>query len=273
MLSQLELEARYADAASAATAHFVYAGHVNEAIERCDLAQEGDIVADAIGGAGLCVPNLRELASKARDAGGRLIVDGTVPSHFGCRPLELGAAVALEALDRVAAGRLSRKVVAIASRAPLSFDGVDAVGSDVIDAADLAAIDEGLRTFPDRMQCHVDHARALAEYLACFEGGSRACPTPVLLRIPTTRWPRGFLCMGLGLPSILSCLPAGASRRGEFIECCRLNGRTEPAGGYATRLHARDGAKGYAVRVFAGLDDPLVIAADLDQVLRSCAVL
>lgn len=38
-------------------------------------------------------------------------------------------------------------------------------------------------------------------------------------------------------------------------------------------MHARDGAKGYAVRVFAGLDDPLVIAADLDQVLRSCAVL
>lgn len=31
--------------ASAATAHFVYADHVNEAIERRGLAQEGDIVA------------------------------------------------------------------------------------------------------------------------------------------------------------------------------------------------------------------------------------
>ncbi len=272
MLSQLELEARYADAASAATAHFVYAGHVNEAIERCDLAQEGDIVADAIGGAGLCVPNLRELASKARDVGGRLIVDGTVPSHFGCRPLELGAAVALEALDRVAAGRLSRKVVAIASRAPLPFDGVDAVGSDAIDAADLAAIDEGLRTFPDRMQCHVDHARALAEYLACFEG--LACVSyPGLATHPDHEVATRVLVHGFG-PAVDFELPSswGVSA-GEFIECCRLNGRTEPAGGYATRLHARDGAKGYAVRVFAGLDDPLVIAADLDQVLRSCAVL
>lgn len=46
MLSQLELEARYArGGASAATAHFVYADHVNEAIERRGLAQKGDIVA------------------------------------------------------------------------------------------------------------------------------------------------------------------------------------------------------------------------------------
>lgn len=44
MLSQLELEARYAGG-SAATAHFVYADHANEVIERRGLAQEGDIVA------------------------------------------------------------------------------------------------------------------------------------------------------------------------------------------------------------------------------------
>lgn len=45
MLSQLELEARYAGGGSAATAHFVYADHANEVIERRGLAQEGDIVA------------------------------------------------------------------------------------------------------------------------------------------------------------------------------------------------------------------------------------
>lgn len=45
MLSQLELEARYAGGGSAATAHFVYADHANEVIERRGLVQEGDIVA------------------------------------------------------------------------------------------------------------------------------------------------------------------------------------------------------------------------------------
>ena len=45
MLSQLELEARYAGGGSAATAHVVYADHANEVIERRGLAQEGDIVA------------------------------------------------------------------------------------------------------------------------------------------------------------------------------------------------------------------------------------
>lgn len=60
---------------------------------------------NSIGGFGLRVPDLRALGRAARDARALLVVDNTVASAFGCDPLRLGAALSLEALDRVCAGK------------------------------------------------------------------------------------------------------------------------------------------------------------------------
>ena len=74
---------------------------------------------NSIGGFGLRVPDLRALGRAAREARALLVVDNTVASAFGCDPLRLGAALSLEALDRVCAGKAPRKLVrALAAQAP-----------------------------------------------------------------------------------------------------------------------------------------------------------
>lgn len=266
MVEQQELEARYARCASAKTAVFVYADHVTDACARSGLMAEGDVLLDMVGGRGLRVADVRARASEARGTAGRLLVDITVPSHFGCHAFELGADVQLEALDRVAAGMLRRKVVAISSRTDLTVAG------DALDSDDLAAIAQGLDSLHERMQRHFDHARALAEYLSCCDslisGGRVAVSYPGLTSHPDHDLATRVLVHGFG-PAVDFELPdAWGVAAGEFIRCCRLNGRSQPAGGFNTRLHARDGSDGRAVRIFAGLDNPLEIADDLDQAMR-----
>lgn len=266
MVEQQELEACYAQSASAKTAVFVYADHVTDACMRSGVMTEGDVLLDMVGGDGLRVTDVRARVDEARNAGARLLVDITVPSHFGCHAFELGADVQLEALDRVAAGMLRRKVVAISSRADLTVAG------DVLDPDDLAAIAQGLDSLHERMQRHFDHARALAEYLSCCDslisGGRVSVSYPGLTSHPDHGLATRVLMHGFG-PAVDFELPdAWGVTAGEFISRCRLNGRSLPAGGFNTRLHARDGADGSAIRIFAGLDNPLEIADDLDQAMR-----
>ena len=241
---------------------------------------------NAIGGRGLRVPNLRALAAAAHDAGALLLVDNTVPSLFGCQPLAHGADLCFEALDRVAAGELVHKTVAVAWPGASSKTG-DAkttfsrgrkwpesvfLASLIQDYhawadfdVDFTPVDRGLDTLSERMQRHVDHARALAEYLSCCDV------------IPSVAYPSlsahldhavaaNILLHGYG-PAVDFELPPHVTARA-FIRRCHLNGRNHPAGGPHTRLAARDGEEARFIRLFAGLDDPLAIADDLDQAMR-----
>ena len=82
---------------------------------------------NSIGGFGLRVPDLRALGRAAREAHALLVVDNTVAGVFGCDPLRLGAALSLEALDRVCAGEAPRKLVAVSvARSQLKRHRVDA---------------------------------------------------------------------------------------------------------------------------------------------------
>lgn len=259
--TQLELEARYARLAFAERAVFVYADHVTDVCSSRSVMSPHDVAIDMIGDKGLRVPDAKSVADEVHRAGDLLFADITVPSHFGCRALDLGVDVQLEALDRIAAGRLGRKVVAVSSRREIPIAG------DPIDPEDLTAIAEGLDTSAMRMQRHFDHARALAEYLSCCECLA-SVSYPGLSSHPDHDMATRVLMHGFG-PAVDFELP---SARGitadEFIARCALNGRAFPAGGSRTRLHARDGAHGRAIRIFAGLDNPLMIADDLDQAMR-----
>lgn len=255
----------------------------------CTATGEGQALwfVNAIGGYGLRVPDLRSLACAAHAAGALLIVDNTVPSFFGCQPLVLGADLCFEALDRVAAGKLRCKTVAVVwSKKPrqtktafqlknggllhgfLSQNAVFAkrgAGEAPLGAADLAAIERGLDTLPGRMQCHFDHARAIAEYLSCCD----VIPSvsyPGLASHPDHTAAASTLLHGFG-PAVDFELPEHVTA-GAFIGRCHLNGREHAAGGPYTRLSARDGDDARFIRLFAGLDDPLAIADDLDQAMR-----
>ena len=266
MIDQQELEARYARVVGAEAAFFVYAERVDDAFGRLGAVSPGSRLVDMVGGPGLRVADVRAVAREVHAACGSLWVDITVPSQFGCCAFELGADVQGEALDRVAAGGLERKAVALAVRDADLIAHVGASPSHALSQGDLETIACGLDTFPSRMQRHCDHARALAEYLSCCERLA-AVWYPGLATHPDHDLATRVLLHGFG-PAVDFELPAVPGRAaGDFIDRCRLSGRSCKAGGRRTRLHARDGREGSAVRIFAGLDDPLEIADDLDQAM------
>lgn len=238
---------------------------------------------NSIGGFGLRVPDLRALGRAAREARALLAVDNTVAGLFGCDPLRLGAALSLEALDRVCSGMAPRKLVAVSvARSQLKRHRVDAaaecahalfVGCDP-SALDLsvegaAVLECGLSSFDARMQAHFDRARALAEYLAANEM-VRNVRYPGLCSHPDHAVATGILEHGFGPAVEFDLIKRSA---GELFDALPGEFRTSPAGGATTRLSAPRGKEGSTVRLFAGTDNPLVVASTLDNALRQLATL
>ena len=233
---------------------------------------------NSIGGFGLRVPDLRALGRAAREARALLVVDNTVASAFGCDPLRLGAVLSLEALDRICAGKAPRKLVAASvARSQLKRHRVDAAAEcahALLEGCGLAKLDltadeaavlyRGLDSIVVRMQAHFDRARALAEYLAVNEM-VRNVRYPGLSSHPDHAVATGILEHGFG-PAVEFDLIERSS--GELFDALRGEFRTSPAGGATTRLSALRGKQGSTVRLFAGTDDPLIVAATLDNALR-----
>lgn len=233
---------------------------------------------NSIGGFGLRVPDLRALGRAAREARALLVVDNTVASVFGCDPLRLGAVLSLEALDRVCAGEAPRKLVAVSvARSQLKRHRVDAAaecahalladcGASVLglSAEETDVLERGLSSLDARMQAHFDRARALAEYLAANE---MVCNVryPGLTSHPDHAVATGILEHGFGPAVEFDLIERSA---GELFDTLPGEFRTSPAGGSATRLSAPRGKRGSAIRLFAGTDDPLQVAATLDNALR-----
>lgn len=233
---------------------------------------------NTIGGFGLRVPDLRALGRAAREARALLVVDNTVADVFGCNPLRLGAALSLEALDRACAGGAPRKLVAVSvARSQLKRHRVDAAAEcahALLDGCGLAALDlfsdeaevleNGLDTLDARMQAHFDRARALAEYLAANEM-VRNVRYPGLNSHPDHSVATGILEHGFGPAVEFDLIDCTAC---EFFSILSDEFRTSPAGGATTRLSAPRGKQGSTIRLFAGTDNPLVVASTLDNALR-----
>lgn len=238
---------------------------------------------NSIGGFGLRVPDLRALGRAAREAHALLVVDNTVAGVFGCDPLRLGAALSLEALDRVCAGEAPRKLVAVSvARSQLKRHRVDAAAECAhallatcsAPAFDLSAeetdvLERGLDSLDTRMQAHFDRARALAEYLAANEM-VRNVRYPGLSSHPDHAVATGILEHGFGPAVEFDLIERSA---GELFDTLPGEFRTSPAGGATTRLSAPRGKQGGTIRLFAGTDNPLVVASTLDNALRKLATL
>ena len=233
---------------------------------------------NSIGGFGLRVPDLRALGRAAREAHALLVVDNTVASAFGCDPLRLGAVLSLEALDRVCAGDAPRKLVAVsAARSQLKRHRVDAAAEcahALLEGCGLAKLDmpadeagvleRGFDSLDARMQAHFDRARALAEYLAANEMVYNV-RYPGLSSHPDHEVATGILEHGFGPAVEFHLIERSA---GELFNALPGEFRTSPAGGPTTRLSAPRGKQGSTIRLFAGTDDPLVVASALDNALR-----
>lgn len=234
---------------------------------------------NSIGGFGLRVPNLRALGRAARGAHALFVVDNTVASAFGCDPLRLGAVLLLEALDRVCAGKAPRKFVTVSvARSQLKRHRVDAAAECAhallegrglakldLTADEAAVLERGLSSLNARMQAHFDRARALAEYLAANEM-VRNVRYPGLSSHPDHAVATGILEHGFGPAVEFDLIERSA---GDFFDALPGEFRTSPAGGATTRLSATRGKQGSTIRLFAGTDDPLIVAATLDNALRN----
>lgn len=234
---------------------------------------------NSIGGFGLRVPDLRALGRAARGAHALFVVDNTVASAFGCDTLRLGAALSLEALDRVCAGEAPRKFVAVSvARSQLKRHRVDAAAECAhallegrglakldLTADEAAVLERGLSSLNARMQAHFDRARALAEYLAANEM-VRNVRYPGLSSHPDHAVATGILEHGFGPAVEFDLIERSA---GDFFDALPGEFRTSPAGGATTRLSATRGKQGSTIRLFAGTDDPLIVAATLDNALRN----
>lgn len=234
---------------------------------------------NSIGGFGLRVLDLRALGRAAREAHALLVVDNTVADVFGCDPLRLGAVLSLEALDRVCAGEAPRKLVAASvARSQLKRHRVDAAAEcahALLEGCGLAALDlssdeaevleHGLDTLDTRMQAYFDRARALAEYLAANDM-VRDVRYPGLSSHPDHAVATGILEHGFGPAAEFDLIERSA---GELFDALPDEFRTSPAGGATTRLSAPRGKQGSTIRLFAGTDDPLVVASILDNALRN----
>lgn len=233
---------------------------------------------NSIGGFGLRVPDLRALGRAAREVHALFVVDNTVASAFGCDPLRLGAVLSLEALDRVCAGKAPRKLVAVSvARSQLKHHRVDAAAEcahALLEGCGLAKLDmpadeagvleRGLDSLDVRMQAHFDRARALAEYLAANEM-VRNVRYPGLSSHPDHAVATGILEHGFGPAVEFDLIERSA---GELFDALPGEFRTSPAGGPTTRLSAPRGKQGSTICLFAGTDDPLQVAATLDNALR-----
>lgn len=233
---------------------------------------------NSIGGFGLRVPDLRALGRAAREAHALFVVDNTVASAFGCDSLRLGAVLSLEALDRVCAGKAPRKLVAASvARSQLKRHRVDAaaecahalfVGCDPsaldLSVEEVDVLERGLSSLDARMQAHFDRARALAEYLAANEM-VRNVRYPGLSSHPDHTVATGILEHGFGPAVEFDLIERSAD---DLFDVLPGEFRTSPAGGATTRLSAPRGKQGSTVRLFAGTDDPLVVASTLDNALR-----
>lgn len=233
---------------------------------------------NSIGGFGLRVLDLRALGRAAREVHALLVVDNTVASVFGCDPLRLGAALSLEALDRVCAGEAPRKLVAASvARSQLKRHRVDAAAEcalALLEGCGMATLDlsvdeaevleRGLDTLDARMQAHFDRARALAEYLTANEM-VRNVRYPGLTSHPDHAVATGILEHGFGPAVEFDLIDCTA---GDLFDALPGEFRTSPAGGAITRLSAPRGKQGSTIRLFAGTDNPLQVAATLDNALR-----
>lgn len=233
---------------------------------------------NSIGGFGLRVPDLRALGRAAREAYALLVVDNTVAGVFGCDPLRLGAVLSLEALDRVCAGEAPHKLVAISvARSQLKRHRVDAAAECAhallegcglvkldLPADEAGVLERGLDSLDARMQAHFDRARALAEYLAANEM-VHAVRYPGLSSHPDHAVATGILEHGFGPAVEFDLIERSA---GDLFDALPGEFRTSPAGGATTRLSAPRGKQGSTIRLFAGTDDPLVVASTLDNALR-----
>lgn len=245
----------------------------------------------------LRVADIRALAEAAKTMGALLVVDNTLPTTFGCRPLAQGAHISIELLSGAFGAAVSKPVVAVSvARSMRKQHGCVLADSYAEDAyrllsfglgapdsangaarpsdAALSAIADALEMLPARAQARNDYARALAAYLSCH--ASVGC-----VRYPglTTHLDHDVAARVLehGFGPCVNFTLTGSDSEGDEVRYDRFREifeQVRPAlagkasGVFASRLSLVVVGDLCRLQLYAGLDDPMELVDSLDQAFR-----
>lgn len=251
--------------------------------------------APSIDAATLRVADIRALAAAAQTVGAILVIDNTLPTPFGCRPLAQGAHVVVEALEGMAPGMLSSPLVAVSvarsqvahgrhrSANPVAEDafrllsfGLGAPGTASAacapSASDVAALAAALDTLAEREQACFDHARAIASYLSCHSAvGFVRYPglaTHPDCGIAARTLEHGFGSV-VGFCLTGSCDEAPRARRERFRALFEhVHAARRSFADARASISIVDTDEACYLQLFAGVDDPIDVVDSLDQALR-----
>jgi len=243
------------------------------------------LYAETISNPTIVVADIAALATLAHRHGALLLVDNTFASPLLCRPLELGADLAIESLTKYLGGHSdtlggsvcgSRELIAAVKAVE-----VDTGGTIAPFAAFL--ILRGIATLSVRMARHAASARGLAEWLEVQPGVARVympdLPSHPQHDLATRQFPHasGMLAFEMAGSPVAARAAGGA-----FIDALRIPERTASLGSIhtivahpPTTTHrqyddvqlAEAGISPGLLRCSVGLEDLEDLIADFDQAL------
>ena len=231
----------------------------------------------------LCVVDLTDAARIAHRRGAWLVVDNTVASPLGQRPLELGADVVVYSATKSIGGH-GDLLAGLAVGSAESLGGVyeaRKVFGPTLDPTSAWQIERSLKTLPLR----VEHANRAALELAVRLQGHAAVERvfyPGLIHHPGHEIARQQMTRGFG-PLLSFDVRGGLAAAEAVVDAFEIVGNGPSLGGVeslaslpAHTSHAMLGAEGRAragipdgcVRLSVGLEAPEDLWADLDQALH-----
>ncbi len=122
------------------------------------------------------VPDLELLARAARARKVPLVVDNTIATPLGCRPLSLGADIVVHSTTKYLNGKNDHGGGALVVRSEEYARGLqqlDARWNDSMSPREAAALERGLATLPARMERFNANARRTADFLSRHPGVGR----------------------------------------------------------------------------------------------------
>ena len=231
----------------------------------------------------LRIVDLAGLATIARAAGAKLIVDGTLGGPMNQRPLELGADLVIHSASKYLNGHGDLIIGAVCGSRQLTRDvrGLQQASGAMVDAHSAWLLMRGMATFALRMKQHNLSAQAVAEFLAAHPAVTRVL-YPGLADHPDHALARAQMTGFGGLMSFEVKTPEAAI---QVVDRTRLFGIGPSVGGVESLISQPGytshfsvppeqrlamGISDCLVRISVGIEDTDDLIADLAQALEGC---
>jgi cystathionine beta-lyase/cystathionine gamma-synthase len=240
------------------------------------------VLCESIANPTLEVADLPRLATLARAAGARLLVDATYATPLLQRPLEHGADLVVHSATKFLGGHSDLLAGAVASSGELAplLDRQRMVAGAVLDPFAAFLLDRGLRTLAVRMRAHCEGASRVARFLAAHPRITRVLH-PSLEDFPHHDRARTLLS-GPGAV-VLAALDGDEADAAGLLERLELAVPAPSLGGVETLVsqpcrtshagmsaeeRAAAGILPGAFRLSVGIEDPEDLCADLAAALE-----